>query len=68
MIGFVENSMHGSIIRTIGITRAKAKIEMMNITYNISRCVQLKIVVAMGYLLPAGRGMSRRERGIFVSI
>ena len=46
--GFVENSMNGSFIRTIGIARAKAKIGMMNLTYNICRFVQLKIVVAMG--------------------
>ncbi len=44
----VENSLKGSIIRTIGIARAKAKIGMMNLTYNICRCAQLKIVVAMG--------------------
>ena len=48
LFGFVENSMNGSFIRTIGIARAKAKIGMMNLTYNICRCVQLKIVVAMG--------------------
>jgi len=48
IFGFVENSMHGSIIRTIGIARAKAKIGMMNLTYNICRCTQLKIVVSMG--------------------
>lgn len=48
VFGFVENSMHGSTIRTIGIARAKAKIGIMNITYNICRCVQLKIVVTMG--------------------
>jgi hypothetical protein len=48
VFGFVENSMHGSIVRTIGIARAKAKIGMMNLTYNIYRCTQLKIVVAMG--------------------
>jgi hypothetical protein len=48
VFGFVENSMHGSIVRTIGIARAKAKIGMMNLTYNICRCTQLKIVVAMG--------------------
>ena len=48
IFGFVENSMNGSFIRTIGMTRAKAKIGMMNLTYNICRCVQLKIVVAMG--------------------
>jgi IS5 family transposase len=48
IFGFVENSMNGSIVRTIGIARAKAKIGMMNLTYNICRCTQLKITVAMG--------------------
>jgi IS5 family transposase len=48
VFGFVENSMHGSIVRTIGFARANAKIGMMNLTYNICRCTQLKIVVAMG--------------------
>ena len=48
VFGFVENSMNGSIVRTIGIVRAKAKIGMMNLTYNICRCVQLKINVSMG--------------------
>ena len=48
IFGFVENSMNGSIVRTIGIARAKAKIGMMNLTYNISRCAQLKITVSMG--------------------
>lgn len=45
IFGFVENSMHGSFIRTIGYARAKAKIGMMNLTYNICRCVQLKLAV-----------------------
>jgi len=48
IFGFVENSMNGSFIRTIGIARAKAKIGMMNLTYNICRCKQLKIAVCMG--------------------
>jgi len=48
LFGFVENSMNGSFIRTIGIARAKAKIGMMNLSYNICRCTQLKIMVAMG--------------------
>jgi transposase, IS5 family len=48
IFGFVENSMNGSILRTIGIARAKAKIGMMNLTYNICRCVQLKLSVVMG--------------------
>ena len=30
VFGFVENSMHGSIVRTIGIARAKAKIGMIH--------------------------------------
>ena len=48
IFGFVENSMKGSFVRTIGLNRANAKIGMMNLTYNICRCVQLKIVVTMG--------------------
>jgi IS5 family transposase len=48
VFGFVENSMHGSIVRTIGIARANAKIGMMNLTYNICRCAQLRIMVAIG--------------------
>jgi len=48
IFGFVENSMNGSFIRTIGLARAKAKIGLMNLTYNICRCVQLKIEVGMG--------------------
>ena len=48
IFGFVENSMNGSFIRTIGFVRASAKIGMMNLTYNICRCVQLKIAVTLG--------------------
>ena len=48
IFGFVENSMNGSIVRTIGIARARAKIGMMNLTYNICRVSQLKIVITMG--------------------
>jgi hypothetical protein len=43
---------YGSFIRTIGIARAKAKIEKINLTYNICRCTQLKIVVSMGQVCP----------------
>lgn len=52
IFGFVENSMNGSFIRTIGMARAKVKIGMMNIVYNICRCVQLKKVVSLGQLCP----------------
>lgn len=48
IFGFVENSMNGSFVRTIGVARAKAKIGMMNLAYNICRCTQLKIKVSMG--------------------
>jgi IS5 family transposase len=48
VFGFAGNSIHGSIVRPHGIARAKTKIGMMNLTYNICRCTQLKIVVAMG--------------------
>lgn len=48
IFGFVENSMNGSFIRTVGLARAKAKIGMMNIVYNICRCVQLKKMVSLG--------------------
>jgi IS5 family transposase len=47
IFGFVENSMNGSIVRTIGKVRAEAKIGMMNLVYNISRCVQLKKQITM---------------------
>lgn len=46
LFGFVENSMNGSFVRTIGIVRATAKIGIMNLTYNLCRCVQLKILVS----------------------
>jgi IS5 family transposase len=48
IFGFVENSMNGSIVRTIGKVRAEAKIGMMNLVYNIFRCIQLKKQIAMG--------------------
>lgn len=48
IFGFVENSLNGSYIRTVGMARAKAKIGMMNIVYNIYRCVQLKKGISLG--------------------
>lgn len=46
IFGFIENSMNGSYIRTIGVRRAETKIGLMNLTYNLNRCKQLKIVIA----------------------
>jgi IS5 family transposase len=37
VFGFIENSMNGSDIRSIGMTRAKLNIGLMNLTYNIFR-------------------------------
>ncbi len=41
IFGFIENSMNGSFIRTIGPKRATAVIGLMNLTYNMFRYMQL---------------------------
>jgi IS5 family transposase len=41
IFGFIQNSMGGSFIRSIGRTRAKAMIGLMNLTYNLFRTLQL---------------------------
>ena len=41
----VENSMNGSVIRTIGKARAEAQIGLMNLTYNLFRCIQLNVIL-----------------------
>ncbi len=41
IFGYVHNSMGGSTLRSIGLTRATAVIGLMNLTYNIARFVQL---------------------------
>ncbi len=46
VFGFQERSMGGKLIRTIGMARAKAKIGMMNLVYNMSRLVQFERGVA----------------------
>jgi IS5 family transposase len=48
IFGFVENSMHGSYIRCIGILRAETTIGLMNLTYNLCRYIQLQKVGYMG--------------------
>ena len=48
IFGFIENSMKKSFIRTIGISRAETKVGLMNLTYNLCRCAQLKIAVSAG--------------------
>ena len=41
VFGFMQNSMKGKFIRTIGMVRAKMKIGIMNLIYNICRYEQL---------------------------
>ena len=41
VFGFIENSMGGSFIRSIGKTRATGIIGLMNLTYNICRALQI---------------------------
>ncbi|MFH1004621.1 MAG: IS5 family transposase [Bacteroidota bacterium] len=43
IFGFMENSMHGSYMRIIGIARARVVIGLTNLTYNICRAVQLNL-------------------------
>jgi len=45
VFGFIENSMHASFIRTIGIARATTTIGLMNLTYNMFRVIQLQKLV-----------------------
>jgi len=41
VFGFIENSMNGSFIRTIGLRRATAGIGMIMLTYNMFRKLQI---------------------------
>lgn len=41
VFGFIENSMNGSYIRTIGMKRACGVIGLMNLTYNLCRFMYL---------------------------
>ena len=41
IFGFMQNSMKGKFIRTIGIARATMKIGLMNLVYNLCRYEQL---------------------------
>ena len=42
VFGAQTNDMGGTLVRTIGIARARAKIGMKNIAYNMRRLVQLR--------------------------
>ena len=42
VFGAQANDMGGTLVRTVGMARAKTKIEMKNIAYNMRRLVQLR--------------------------
>ena len=42
VFGAQTNDMGGTLVRTIGLIRAKAKIGMKNLAYNMRRLVQLR--------------------------
>ncbi|MBW9281183.1 transposase, partial [Lactococcus laudensis] len=42
VFGFVENSMHGSSLRSIGFDRAVLNTDLTNLTYNLLRYEQVK--------------------------
>lgn len=41
VFGYIQTTMNGSIVRTIGMKRAKINIGLMNLTYNLFRYVYL---------------------------
>ena len=47
VFGFQQRSMGGKFIRSIGMARARARIGMMNLIYNMSRLVQFESGVAV---------------------
>ena len=56
-----QHAMGGHIVRTIGLARAKVKIGMMNLVYNMKRLGQLlkrEAQAALAASNPHGRGAS----------
>ena len=50
--GFIENSMNGSFINSIGFKRAEGNIGLINLTYNFFRYIQLIKMNYMGEVCP----------------
>ncbi len=42
MLGFMEQTMGGLVLRGVGMVRAKANIALTNLVYNMCRLVQIK--------------------------
>ena len=50
--GFIENSMNGSFIKSIGFIRAEGIIGLINLTYNLFRYIQLRKMNFAGIGMP----------------
>ena len=48
VFGAQSNDMGGTLVRSIGLVRAKARIGLKNFTYNMRRLVQLERVAKAG--------------------
>ena len=48
VFGAQSNDMGGTLVRSIGLVRAKARIRLKNLTYNIRRLVQLERLAMAG--------------------
>ena len=46
MFGAQSNDMGGTLVRSIGLVRAKARIGLKNLVYNMRRLVQLERLAA----------------------
>ena len=48
IFGAQNNDMGGTLVRSIGLVRAKARIGLKNLTYNMRRLVQLERLAMAG--------------------
>ena len=77
IFGAQTNDMAGTLVRTLGLVRAKAKIGIKNLAYNMRRLVQLRRINPRPALKPgksrsrsgrnAGKTASERHRVVIVS-
>ena len=66
IFGFVEGAMNGSLVRSIGMMRAKAANALTNLVYNIFRYVHINhykphIITSKVYLCPYVSNRQKRH-------
>ena len=54
VFGAQTNDMGGTLVRSIGLVRARARIGLKNLAYNMRRLVQLERLAAAAGSLPSG--------------